>query len=92
MGALAPIPIPTPVIVQRWLEIMKSIVEVLKQKEAELQQIQIEVEALRVAMRLMSEDGDGSARSLAPVGAPSESRKPHVEETSTGSNPTRQFP
>jgi hypothetical protein len=71
---------------------MKSIVEVLKQKEAELQQIQIEVEALRVAMRLMSEDGDGSVHSLAPAGTPSESREPRIKETSTGSNPTRQFP
>lgn len=71
---------------------MKSIVEVLKQKEAELVQVQIEVDALRVALRLMSEEADGSGRSLTPAGTSSESRDSRVKEITTGSNPVRQFP
>lgn len=68
---------------------MKNIVEVLKQKELELQQIQTEVDALRLAMRLVSDDGDIHGRPLAPTGTSSESR---VKEINTGSAPTRQFP
>ena len=37
---------------------MKNIFEVLRQKEAELQQLQKEVEALRMAARLLAEEGD----------------------------------
>jgi hypothetical protein len=68
---------------------MKNLVEVLKQKEQELQQIQTEVDALRLAMRLVSEDGDNHARSLAPTGTSSEAR---IKEINMGSAPTRQFP
>ena len=67
---------------------MKNIVEVLRKKEMELQQIQAEVEALRVALRLLSEDGENLARPLVPTGLP-ESR---VTEINTGSNATRKFP
>jgi hypothetical protein len=68
---------------------MKNIVEMLKQKEAELQRVQVEVDALRVAMRLLAEDGDNSGRSLAPTGTSFESR---VKEIQTASDTTRQFP
>ncbi len=68
---------------------MKNIVEVLRQKEMELQQIQVEVEALRVAIRLVSEEGDSHGLSLAPTGTSSESR---VKEISTSPTATRQFP
>lgn len=68
---------------------MKNIVEVLKQKEAELQQLQGEVDALRVAIRLLAEDGDNSGRVLAPTGTSLESR---VKEIKTVSETTRQFP
>jgi hypothetical protein len=37
---------------------MKNIFDVLRQKEAELQQLQKEIEALRVAARLLAEDSD----------------------------------
>jgi hypothetical protein len=37
---------------------MKNIFDVLRQKEAELQQIQKEIEALRVAARLLSDESD----------------------------------
>jgi hypothetical protein len=67
---------------------MKSIVEVLRQKEMDLQKIQAEIDALRVALRLVSEDGDNLARPPVPTGLP-ESR---VTEINTGSNATRQFP
>jgi hypothetical protein len=69
---------------------MKNIVEVLKQKEAELQQLQVEVEALRVAIRLVSEDPEDSVRISAPAGPSFESR---VKETPKVSDATtRQFP
>ncbi len=63
---------------------MKDIFEVLRQKETELQRIQVEIEALRVAIRLVSEEGDNAERSQA-----SESR---VKEMGTSSVAIRQFP
>ena len=42
---------------------MKNIFDVLRQKEAELQQIQKELEALRIAARLLAEEGDPRAES-----------------------------
>jgi hypothetical protein len=51
---------------------MKDIQDVLKQKESELQQLQREIEALRVAARLLADDGDAPVEALKPaVGAPS---------------------
>jgi hypothetical protein len=50
---------------------MKNIFEVLRQKEAELQQMQKEVEALRMAARLLADEGDPrserSETSMRPV-------------------------
>jgi hypothetical protein len=37
---------------------MKNIVDVLRQKEAELQQLQKDIDLLRSAMRLLSDEGD----------------------------------
>jgi hypothetical protein len=37
---------------------MKNIYDVLKQKEAQIQQLQKELEALKLAARLLSEDGE----------------------------------
>jgi hypothetical protein len=48
---------------------MKDINEVLRKKEADLQQLQREVEALRVAARLLSEETEAATafvRSAAP--------------------------
>lgn len=55
---------------------MKNIVEVLKQKEAELQQLQREVEALRISVRLLSEEGDPrvDGRPLSPTGTTPDAR------------------
>ena len=68
---------------------MKNIVELLKEKEAELRQLQAEVDALRVAIRLLSEDPENSGRLLAPAGTSPESR---VKEIKTVSGTTSQFP
>jgi len=68
---------------------MKNIVELLKQKETELRQLQVEVDALRVAIRLLSEDTANSGRVLAPAGTSPESR---VKEIKTVSETTSQFP
>ena len=51
---------------------MKDINEVLRRKEVDLQQLQREVEALRVAARLLSEEAEAApayARTAAPVSA-----------------------
>jgi hypothetical protein len=40
---------------------MKNIYDVLRQKDAELQQLQRDVEVLRIAARLLAEDGDADA-------------------------------
>jgi hypothetical protein len=52
---------------------MKNIYEVLRQKELELQQLQKDIEALRVAARLLADDNDAetaSSRSMGSVAAP----------------------
>jgi hypothetical protein len=45
---------------------MKNIYEVLKQKEAQIQQIQKEIEALKIAARLLADDGE-IERPVSPV-------------------------
>jgi hypothetical protein len=47
---------------------MKNIIDVLRQKEAELQQLQNEVEVLRVAASLLSEQGDPELETFAATG------------------------
>jgi len=57
---------------------MKNIFDVLRQKEAELQQIQKEIEALRIAARILSDEGEprlepairSGAMPAGPVAAP----------------------
>ena len=69
---------------------MKNIVEVLRQKEAELQRLQGEVEALRVAIRILSDEAESSARGAVPAGTLPEFR---VKESLTVPDaPARQFP
>jgi hypothetical protein len=43
---------------------MKNIFEVMRQKEAEIQQLQREIEALRTAARLLADEGDPSPDSF----------------------------
>jgi hypothetical protein len=71
---------------------MKSLVEVLRQKELELQQIQSEVDALRIALRLVSEEGETYGRPSAPTGTLPESREARVTEITASPTATRQFP
>lgn len=47
---------------------MKNIYEVLRQKELELQQLQKDIEALRVAARLLADDADAEAVSSRSMG------------------------
>jgi hypothetical protein len=51
---------------------MRNIYDVLRQKEAEIQQLQRDIEALRVAARLLADDSDPSLDSFSrsSAGAP----------------------
>ncbi len=59
---------------------MKNIFEVMRQKEAEIQQLQREIEALRTAARLLADESDPSpdsfARSSSSAGAGSMNTAP----------------
>ncbi len=68
---------------------MKNIVEVLKQKEAALQQLQNEIEILRRALSLLSDEGEMPlpARPLAQTGTDARTKAAVAEMTSP-----RQFP
>lgn len=68
---------------------MKNIVEVLKHKEAALQQLQNEVEILRRALSLLSEEGDMpvGVRPLAQTGTDLRAKAAVAEMASP-----RQFP
>jgi len=57
---------------------MKNVYEVLRQKELELSRLEKEVEALRVAAPLLSEDKEGSSEN-----------KPTLAGSSTGQQPIR---
>ena len=46
---------------------MKNLYEVLRQKELEIQQLQKEIEALRVAARLLADDNDVETSVARPV-------------------------
>ena len=74
---------------------MKNIFDVLRQKEAELQQIQRDIEALRVAARLLSDDGDPRPEpAMRPAAVPStpESMPRSKSATPVFDASTRQFP
>lgn len=66
---------------------MKNIDDVLRQKETELQQIQSEINALHIAMRLMSEDGETRGRQFQSTGT-----EGRVQEIKSGPAVSRQFP
>lgn len=48
---------------------MKDIHEVLRQKEAQLEQLQKEVDALRIAARLLAEDEPKPVPAVSPISA-----------------------
>lgn len=55
---------------------MKNINDVLRQKELEIQQIQREIEVLRVAARLLADDSDTDTASVRPAIAASAPPRP----------------
>jgi len=67
---------------------VKNIFEVLKQKEAALQQLQIEVEVLRRAVAMLSEEGDPPREPRPLPQAVNETKPKPVTEMSS----PRQFP
>jgi hypothetical protein len=67
---------------------MKNIVDVLRQKEAELQQLQKDIELLRNAMRLLADEGDSRPE---PVMRPAPVPASRAKESAAEVGP-RQFP
>jgi hypothetical protein len=53
---------------------MKNVYEVLREKEAQLRQVQMEVDALRVAAPLLSEESEADSESNGARRAASKSR------------------
>lgn len=75
---------------------MKNIYDVLRQKENELQQLQKDIETLRAAVRLLSEDSEEAAAKAA-VNSSSSARPAAVPATMKGAESfpalgIRQFP
>ncbi len=69
---------------------MKNIFDVINQKEAELQQLQKEIEALRLAARLLTDDSENRVAAAVGSSAPSRPATPAVKEAPQGG--LRQFP
>ena len=72
---------------------MKNIFEVLSQKETELVKLQTELEALRVAARLLSEEGDPPLASLqSPLATTDLVSEVHTKGPAMPAAHLRQFP
>ncbi len=80
---------------------MKNIYDVMRQKEAEIQQLQKEIEALRVAARLLADDTEmtTAATSVAPpptlrptTPAPTVGKGADVTYSAARESSLRQFP
>ncbi len=77
---------------------MKNIYDVLRQKEAELQQLQKEIEALRIAARLLSDENEARTESAArptavpPPASPLRAASPAKEAVAAWETGPRQFP
>ncbi|HVZ60310.1 MAG TPA: hypothetical protein VG892_05945 [Terriglobales bacterium] len=72
---------------------MKNLYDVMRQKEAEIQQLQREIEALRTAARLLADESDTSPDGYRPALAPGATSinntpgmRPAVPQTSTPVN------
>lgn len=70
-------------------ENMKNIIDVLKQKEAEIQRLQKDVEVLRLALPLLSEEGEQRSEERALTGTSPDARSKGVVAEMGGQ---RQFP
>jgi hypothetical protein len=77
---------------------MKDINDLLLEKEAELQQLEKEIQALRLAASLLNEKGSSSAAGIVAVASPKiPASAPSSEErtseiTVSGAPTSRQFP
>ncbi len=75
---------------------MKNIYEVLRQKELEVQQLQKDIEALRIAARLLADDTDAEpsrpATSAPRISAAAVASAAKPADTLTPSSGIRQFP
>lgn len=77
---------------------MKNIHDVLRQKELEIQQIQREIEALRLVARLLADDTDTDAVTVRPIASTSTPRpaavvaKPADAAFAVPQSGIRQFP
>jgi hypothetical protein len=73
---------------------MKNIYEVLRQKENEIQQLQKDIEALRVAARLLADDNDTetAASRLTSSSAPKPRTATAMADTPGPAAVVRQFP
>jgi hypothetical protein len=81
---------------------MKNIYEVLRQKELEIQQLQKDIEALRVAARLLADDGEiepktaGTGpqpmRTSVPTAATASPRPAEAGYSASSGAGVRQFP
>jgi len=69
---------------------MKNIFDVLKQKEAELQQLQREIEALRIAARLLAEEEPASATMSKPASAAASAPVTVASAVSRATSPVRE--
>jgi hypothetical protein len=71
---------------------MKNIYEVLRQKELELQQLQKDIEALRVAVQLLSDDNHTGAGGRPATSSVTEPRMVNPADTLGPAARIRQFP
>ncbi len=72
---------------------MNSIQELLKQKEAELQQIKREIEALQIVARLLHDGADATIAPQTPVLAPMPlATSPRANKSNGSDVGSRQFP
>lgn len=70
---------------------MKNIYEVLRQKESDLQQLQKEVEALRLAARLLADESGESLKAMRGA-VPISAASGNGAEVEAPVTPFRQFP
>lgn len=75
---------------------MRNIYDVIREKEAAVEQLQKELEALRIAARLLTDDSNGK-RDREPVPVPVSTVRPTMTRPNTDtevmlSAPLRQFP
>lgn len=70
---------------------MKNIHDVLRDKEKELRRLQAEVDTLRLAARLLAEEGDPHLESLGTLAPTGSSSELHGGRNTEGSG-RRQFP